>query len=127
MDNEKDARRTKLTNFLHTFGHYDKKRLCRKALELKLYQSNESNEDIYNSLMRFKDYHNIKIIPPIEKVVEEVDEKLVQKRVVELNGTIKVHQGNGRLVQAIKEEMANLEQTKKMLENLLSIYENKEK
>ena len=122
---QNDARRKKLTNFLHTFGHYEKKRLCKKAVELGLYQSNEGNDDIYESLMRFKDYHNIRIIPPIEKVIEEEDETLVQKKVVELNGTIKVHQSNGRLVQAIKEEIANLDQTRRMLENLLTIYESK--
>ncbi len=108
--------------FLHTFGHLDRNRMVDKALEMNLFQTSEGVEDIYNSLMRFKEYHGIKIVPQIEKLEEEIAEP-EKPTVVFLQGKVKVSQRSNKLVQAIKEEIANLQQQQKMLENILAVYE----
>ncbi|MEX0313431.1 MAG: hypothetical protein AB3N18_04575 [Allomuricauda sp.] len=121
-----DIRRKKLISFLHIYGHLDKKHLVQKAQEQKLYESNQGIEDIYDSLMKFKEYHGIRIVKPIEKAPEETGEVVPeQPKVVFIDGHIKISNRSSKLVEAIKSEMADLQQQLKLLENLLNIYEKK--
>lgn len=100
--------------------------MVQKAQEQKLYESNQGIEDIYDSLMKFKEYHGIRIVKPIEKAPEETGEVVPeQPKVVFIDGHIKISNRSSKLVEAIKSEMADLQQQLKLLENLLNIYEKK--
>lgn len=117
-----DNRRKEITSFLHLHGYLEKEKLIDRAIRENLYKNAEGREDIYSSLMNFKKYHGIRCHAPkinAPKIVEV--EKPISDIFIDTH--IKVSTRSNKLVSAIKEEIANLQQQQRLLENLLSIYE----
>ena len=117
-----ENRRTEISTFLHLYGYLGKEKLIDRAIRENLYKNAEGREDIYRSLMTFKDYHGIKCKAPIVKTKPVAEEK-EQPRIVLIDGKIKVSSRSNKLVSAIKEELANLQAQQRLLENLLAIYD----
>lgn len=69
-------RREIIRKFLLVYSHYDKKRLVAKAKQENIFKYSESDEEVYDALKRFSDYHKIKIeqVEEYEKNTEKSKE-----------------------------------------------------
>ena len=78
-------RRNKIEKFLLECSHYDKARLIQGCKNRGLFPVHESNEEIYDALVTFSTYNNIKIHteiplikikdPTINAFIEEIDKE----------------------------------------------------
>ena len=80
-----ETRRKMLKEYLLAYNHYEKDRLVRGAQNRGIFYTETSNEEIYDSLVKFAKFHNIKLHVEPPKVfvkdptktafIEEIDKE----------------------------------------------------
>ena len=131
LKNHLDEKRDKLQAFLLKYSHYSEAQFVRGAKNRGLYSDSEDDNDVYSSIVRFSEFHNIKIhTPPLIKEIPVTETEYIEGTDEDGNSILKklnpdVELQNKHSFIKLLEQQRDVLSTKLLkINNLIKIYED---
>ena len=121
-------KRNKIKNMLLVYSHYDKNQLVNRAKKDGLYAYNLDDDEVYNAIVRFAKFHNIKIHTE-KKVHTTSKNEFIEEIDKDGNSKLKPLKSKDLIeteifVQVLEKERDNLSKRILNINKLINLYNN---